>query len=295
MIDQLDNMVRHLLDTRLNGAAFPWAIEVAVRPPDESWRSTVNALGLPAVSVYLADVREARDQRTTRSLRAVDAEPFLVDCHYIVSTWIPTADAAFGTPTVVEDWLLGQVIAALVDGLPLNADRIYDAASMPADLAPILQDRDLPTDLLPPEGYPGISDFWTGMGQGNTWHPSAHLVVTFPIVRTERPVGPPVTTLSMTSNPSIGPDGSTPDQSIDIGGVITDGGGEAVDGAWVRLVTADDRTVAAAATDAAGRFRLLGVPAGEYRLHAGSSVHPSTDQPIEIPARFGDAYDVVLA
>jgi hypothetical protein len=62
MINQLDEMMRHLLDTRLNDPTLPWTIDVAVRPPDDSWRATVNANGRPAVNVYLVEVREARDQ-----------------------------------------------------------------------------------------------------------------------------------------------------------------------------------------------------------------------------------------
>lgn len=293
MINQLDDMIRDLLDERLNAPALPWTIDVAVRPPDDSWRATVNANGLPAVSVYLTEVREARDQRTSRAVRPIDSQPFLVDCHYIVSTWIPTADPAFGTPAVVEDWLLGQTIAALVDAIPFNADRIYNGV-FPLGLDPFLEDLNLATDVLPVEGYPGLPDFWTGMGQGNTWHPSAHLVVTFPIVRSERPVGPPVTTLAMSTAPSVGSTEVPPDEYFDVGGFVTDGGGAPVSGAWVRLITPDDRTAAAAATNETGRYRVESVPAGDYRLAAGSSLHPSIEQPIEIPARFGGTYDAVL-
>lgn len=295
MINQLDEMIRHVLDTTLNAPTLPWTIDVAVRPPDDAWRSTVNANGRPGVSVYLVEVREARDQRTSDAALRIRPQPFLVDCHYLVTAWIPTSDPTFGTPTIVEDWLLGQVIAILSDRSPLNATDIYGAV-LPVDLEPILADLDLCTKLLPPEGFASLADFWTGVGQGNTWHPSAHVVVTLPIVRSDLPVGPPVTTLHVSTAPTI-EESSSPaelvvDDSIDIGGAVRSSVGDPIAAAWIRL-TVGTTTIQSATTDEHGRYRLVGLAPGGYVLTGGSTSHAPSDKSIEIPTAIGD-YDLVL-
>jgi hypothetical protein len=287
MIDQLDEMLRKLLLDRLNNPPLPWPVDVEVRPPDDNWRATVNAGGRPAVSVYLAEVRESREFRSTRATERRSPEPFRLDCHYIISSWIPTADAGFADPTTVEDWLLGEVLLALVDSTPIDASDIYGSA-LPPTLAESLIDNPLRTVIAPPEGYPNLSDFWTGVGSGNIWHPSVHLIVTLPLDRVPRPEGPPVTTV----HASFGPEAI-----IHIGGTVTDGAGAPVGGAWVRL---DDSTgtvlVQAAETDQSGRFRLHGLIEGTYRISAGSAAVGGLSPPatITVPDPLG-AYDLTLA
>ena len=290
MINQLDEMLQFLLRDRLNDVPVdeipPGAqIDVEVRPPNDDWRATVNANGRPAVSIYLAEVREDREQRTGAANDRLDPEPYRIDCHYIISAWIPTADPGFATPTVVEDWLLGETLRILADEAPINATRIYNG-SPPPDLEPLLIDNDLRTEIAPPEGYSNLADFWTGLGQGNIWHPAAHLIVTLPLVRTTRPVGPPVTTLHTTYLPG-------PEVIVHIGGTIRDGSGDPIDGAWVRLNHPDSgRIIQATTTDDSGRFRLYGLAEGAYTLEAVAPAGTSENQ-IVIPEPLGN-YDLVL-
>ena len=297
MINQLDEMLRHLLDAGLNDPSLPWTIDVDVRPPDDAWRAAVNAAGRPAVDVYLVETREARVQRSSDAVLRRDAEPFRVDCHYLVTAWIPTADPTFGTPTVVEDWLLGECIRVLSDNLPLNAARVY-GSTPPTDLDPVLADLDLPTSLLPPEGFTNLSDFWTGVGQGNTWHPSAHLVVTLPLLRRDQPLAPPVTAIHVSTWPTVEPTG-TPDElvvdtAVVIGGAVRTGVGDPVAGAWVRLSdAAGARIVQVATTAADGSYELVGLVPGSYRLSGGAPAHPTVDRPVSVPDVTGD-YDLVL-
>ena len=150
VINQLDEMLVHLLSTRLNPGPPPADVDVLVRPPDDTWRAFVSASGRPAVNVYLAEVREDRDQRSTAAIRNLDPEPFRVDCQYLVSAWVPSTDPSVGTPTVVEDWLLGECLRILADEAPINATRMYAPASPPVD--PILVDNDLRTEIAPARG-----------------------------------------------------------------------------------------------------------------------------------------------
>jgi hypothetical protein len=286
VINQLDEMLQELLSAGLNNPPLPWPVDVEVRPPDDSWRATVNASGRPAVSVYMAEVRESRDWRSTQATERRVPEPFRVECHYLISTWIPTADPGFASPTVVEDWLLGEVLLILVDAAPLNASEIYGAA-LPPTLSEVLIDNPLRTEIVPAEGYPNLSDFWTGVGSGNIWHPSAHLIVTLPLDRTSLVEGPPVTTL----HTSYGSEAI-----IHIGGTVSDGAGDPVPGAWVRLSDSTGAIVVQTAeTDDLGQFRLYGLIGGGYLISAGSATigGHSPPAPVTVPDPLG-SYDLIL-
>ena len=56
-------------------------------------------------------------------------------------------------------------------------------------LDPVIRDLELPVDVMPPEGFHRIGEFWGLMGSGAIWHPSAYVIVTLPIERARR--GPP--------------------------------------------------------------------------------------------------------
>lgn len=279
MINQLDEMLRHLLDSELTTTPGGPPIDVAVRPPDDSWRAAVNASGNPAVNVYLVEVREARDQRTSGAVDRADPEPFKVDCHYLISAWIPSADPNVATPTVVEDWLLGESIRVIADAAPLNAASIF-GSPLPPQVDPTLEDVDMPTKLLPPEGYPNLADFWTGMGHGNTWHPAAHVVVTLPIRRRTRALAPPVRALRV----ATGVGGDAEDSLVLIGGTVRDSSGHGIPGATVELLDASaTSTVATATSDGAGRFTFARLPAATYQLSARTSTAAAPLQPATVP------------
>lgn len=286
MINQLDEMLVHLLSSRLNPGQPPVDVDVLVRPPDDTWRAFVSASGRPAVNVFLAEVREDRDQRSTAAMRNPDPEPFRVDCQYLISAWVPSTDPSVGTPTVVEDWLLGECLRILADEAPINATRIYTPASPPVD--PILVDNDLRTEIAPPEGYGNLGDFWTGLGQGNIWHPAVQLIVTLPLVRSTRPSGPPVTTLHTTYAPGS-------DRLVHLGGSLRDGTGSAVSAAWVQLEDVTSRgAVQATRTDQAGRFRLYDVAEGDYLIRATTERGPDLVVPVAVPSPTG-RYDLVTS
>ena len=69
----------------------------------------------------------------------------------------------------------------------------------------------------------------------------------------------------------------------EIAGRVLDGSGLAVRGASVRVDTPGLTGVAAAVTDAAGRFRLTGVPVGRHRIHVEHADYP----PLDTEARTG--------
>jgi hypothetical protein len=290
VINQLDEMLRLLLDRGLNDPPAAWPIDVAVRPPDDSWRTAVNANGRPAVNVYLVEVREAREQRTSAAVGRPQPAPFRVDCHYLLSAWIPTADPNFATPTVVEDWLLGETIRIMADAIPLNATGIH-GSPLPADVDPALEDLHLPTELLPPDGYANLADFWTGLGQGNTWHPAAHLVVTLPITRQARAMPPSVRTVHLVTGASMG-SVAVADGVVSIGGMVRAAAtGDAIAGASVRLLDeAAARTLVTTVSDQHGHFTFDHIREGRYQLTARTTTAASVPRAVSVPG--SDAFDL---
>lgn len=286
MINQLDDMLVHLLTARLNPNTGPASIDVMVRPPDDTWRAFVSLHPRPLVNLYLAEIREDREQRSTLANSRTDPEPFRLDCHYLLSAWVPTGDATVGTPTIVEDWLLGECVRILAEEAPINATRIYAPATPVVE--PILLGNDLRTEIAPPEGYSNLADFWTGLGQGNMWHPAAHLIITLPLARSSRPVGPPVTTLHTTFLPG-------PEHFVHIGGSVRDASGSAVVDAWIQLEDpATGNPMKATRSDEVGRFRLHDIAEGTYQIRTYTEFGPELVVPITVPSATG-RYDLVLA
>jgi hypothetical protein len=285
MIDLLDRLLRTLFLSRV--PELTDETQVRFQPPDEQWRAAVANLHVggapaPALNVYLAEIRQDRDLRSTartRSIRdgvAVDRlAPSWIVCHYLITAWSPGASEQV-EPTPDEHALLYRALAALQDAAPINPTRIHPAgspalAAWPADI----RGSDLPTDLLPLEGFGKLAEFWGTMGPGHRWKPVLHVVVGLPVVWTE-PVerGRLVSTLVVQVG-TAGQDG-TRDLLAVIGGRVTQPGGLPAGGAEVALVAAADGGAAlraAVADPTTGRF-LLDAPIDvvthpdRYRLRA---------------------------
>jgi hypothetical protein len=199
---------------------------VFLGPPD---RTFVGGLPSPGVSVnvYLADLRENRQLRTNERLRtplangAVREDPYpaWVDAHYLISAW-DTAKVP-NVATLSEQRVLSAVSAALLGGDPLTPADVY---GMPADpevpalliafgfpnLSALLSFLDtqiapwprefrvpgLPYQVLPPEGFPKYSEFWTTMGQGSVWRAVVWLVASVPLQLAQGLEFPAVTTMT---------------------------------------------------------------------------------------------------
>jgi hypothetical protein len=199
---------------------------VFLGPPD---RTFVGALPSPGVSVnvYLADLRENRKLRTNERRRQPltngsvreDPYPAWVDAHYLISAWDPSKDASVAA--LNEQAALRDVSAALLNGDPLTPAEVY-ADPTDAELAALLTAfgmanraallrffatqiapwpmdfrlPGLPYQVLPPEGFPNLSDFWTTMGQGSVWRAVVYLVASVPVPLAQGPEFALVTTMS---------------------------------------------------------------------------------------------------
>lgn len=298
MIDHLDNLLRKLI--LMQNIGLTDEAQIRFQPPDEVWRTHVTNLQHIALNVYLVDLRENRKLRSNERVRSIEdgiiseePPPSLVDCYYLITAWSPAAIGPAVEPTVDEHVLLYRVAAALIRNIPLNPSRIYPPGS--AALAAIpesIRDADLPTLVLPAEGFPKLAEFWGTMGINHRWRPAIYLVVTVPITFKKEIAGPIVTTLITEYCQA----GSFEDAEVwvQIGGHVLDTSvapPKAVPNAWVELGTQTGEPLRATETDEDGRFAFDNLHLGKYRLEARAPGRNPLPRTIEVPSPTGE-YDL---
>lgn len=301
MIRAVDVVLRELLVGRVAGIGD--VAQVGFAPPDGVWQSTINNGADEALNVYLVEVRENRQLRSNARTRVSSngwvgeaQAPARADCHYLVSAWSPAQQGQHAVaPTEDEHRLLYEATAVLMDAAPLNPARVLG----PVPPNPPWVDEflpfyraDLPTRVLPVEGFPKYAEFWGSMGQGLPWRPVVHVVVTVPVVSREPAVtGPPVTTVRTVLH---GEDPATaPDAAFAVGGTARDTAGAPVRRAWVALEGPRSARMRRARTDAEGRFRFTAVAAGGYVLRAAAAGHAAVTVAVTVPSPSG-GYDITF-
>jgi hypothetical protein len=265
----------------LNDAAGNPPTLIGFQPPDSRWSQRVDSFrvnGEPVtcLNAFLADVRENRQLRSDAiaqqiSLGQVTARhaPMRVDLHYLISAWHPVKDSDSVPATALEHGLLSRVITNL-SRTPLNSDVVLTAAQA-ATLPDLMQSVDLPSRLLPPDGFPHLGEFWSAMGQNQSWRPTCYLIVTMPVVPPTQQAGGIVETILADSFATSGSGVAlVTERTLAIGGLVHSiatgptqfaavelrglGGGPA---AGVR-----DTTL----TDSSGHFEFAGLAPGTYEI-----------------------------
>jgi hypothetical protein len=300
MINFLDNLLRHLFLTQLSEITV--AEQVSFRPPDDEWRNDVVGLQDLALNVYLVDLRENRKLRSNERVRVgvengqmmQQQAPTRADCHYLISAWSPAQPNL--EPTVDEHRLLYQATAVLMSHAPLNPTRIYGPGSPVLPTVPeVIRDAELPTQILPVEGFLKVAEFWGTMGVNHRWKPAVYLIVTLPIVLQAETAGALVTTRVVEYRPTDSPD--VVDLRYQIAGHVFDATGGApvpLKGAWVRLETLAGDTQGTTLTDELGRFTFSDIPPGRYqfRWRAGARPEPPV-RIVDVPSPTGE-YDLLF-
>jgi hypothetical protein len=301
MLRPLGELMRDVLLADLAVLAGP--DQVSFQPPDGTFRADVPNHPPAMLDVYLVDLRENRRLRSNERLRQVvngtvqlDVAPDRLDCHYLISAWTATQPAELD-PALEEHALLYAVADSLSARAPLNPSRVYPPADVRLTAWPAaFQDVDLPTALLPPEGFSKLSEFWTTMGTDMRWKPVVYLVVTVPLVRVSEVAGPQVTT--MMTDYRIAGVATTSAVWTEIGGevrhTVAPGVTAPVADAWVRIETPAGVTLQLVRSDAEGRFRLGMQRPGAYRLVARAvGFTPDQQRVVTIPSETGE-YDLVF-
>jgi hypothetical protein len=296
MIDVLDEMIRTLLLAKV--PQLTDALQIRFEPPGSDWTdylSDQSAGGDPLLGVncYPVELRENASLRSNEMLQTERAgmlvrepAPMRVDVHYLVTAWDSAKMSETLEPGIEEQKLLYAVLAALVLATPLNATRIYPPGSVPATVPAAIKDFDLPTRVVPPDGYAKLAEFWGSMGATIRWRPAVYLVVTLPVLLDSEIVGEPVTTelagYALDDWPVV-------ETRISIGVEVGRGAAATpVPGAWVRLETPGGAHVQEGRADGDGHLVFADVPAGSYVLRArATGLNSPTAQTIQIPSANG--------
>jgi hypothetical protein len=295
VLDQIDAMFRQIFTT-VPGLATPQ--QIGFQPPDQDWRAALVTLNNLALNVYLIELRENRRLRTNERVREIDMglatdtpAPRRIDCHYLVTAWSGASPQL--EPTVEEHRLLYNAAAVLMRQDPLSPRRIFNGA-FPPGFPVVLEDIDLPTTVLPVDGFAKYAEFWGTMaGAVHPWKPAVYAIVTVPVLLIKEFAGPPVTTriaqYQQTGEPA------SADVLMEIGGRVLDARFPpeiVVPGAWVRLEDPTGQPLQAATTNSQGQFQFAGLRPGKYQLRWRSGALPvQPPRAIVVPSPTGE-YDL---
>lgn len=157
MIADLDRAIEALLKQELP-AAIAQQVTISFAPPDTNFPP--QSVALPAIDLFLYDMRENRELRTTE--RRVVREnnqatiyqfPMRVDCSYLITAW--SSDAA-PRPMEDEHRLLGEVLMILMR-FPRFPNNLLRGTLV--DLTP-----EITTEVLQPGRLQSIAEFWQALG-----------------------------------------------------------------------------------------------------------------------------------
>lgn len=312
MLDHIANLLRQLLIARIDEIVDE--SQVRFQPPDDDWRTYVSTLtvgGQPAnaLNVYLVDVRENRKLRSNERVRepipGADGlvrevpAPRRIDCHYLISAWSPATTTPQVEPTIDEQLLLYKVISAINAAEPLVASQEYAPNPVPPGFPQAIANQELPTVLLPVEGYPKLAEFWGTMGDDHRLRPAIYLVLTVPVLYDPQPMGGMVTT-RITEYRARDASGAG-EVWIEIGGTVRDGNvpvppgqpAPIVASAWVSLETTTGTRVQLTRTNALGRFAFNQLRVGDYRLRISNESLGEVTRDIHVPSPTGE-YDATF-
>jgi hypothetical protein len=305
MIHHLDNLLRHLFLAQI--AEITSEEQVGFQPPDEDWRGHVTNLQRNALNVYLVDLRENRQLRSNERVRAIQngiasetPAPRRVDCQYLITAWSPAEPGPAVEPTLDEHALLAAVTGVLMRNESLIPREVYAPDPLPATFPPEVAGAELPTSVLPGEGFPKLAEFWGTMGANHRWKPAVYLVVTVPVILQTEIAGPMVTTRITEYRQTGKPE--TAEVWVQIGGHVLDatnplqdGSPAPVTGAWVRLEGSGGGPLQTTTTNDLGRFTFGQLQPGAYQLRWRAAGHPEpAPRLIQVPSPSGE-YDLIFA
>lgn len=286
MIDDLDASLKALLNASEGPGTLPAAL-VSFETPERLYQPASNTINL-----FLYEVQENRDLRDPQPIIEPSGTPGVfnrrmpplrVDCTYLVTAWAP-ASLTTGAARVQAEHRLLSLALAWLSRFPLLPERFLSGTLARPPHPPISMAAR--ASVRAESG-----EFWSALGIPP--RPAFLLTITIDLDLRWEDSGAIVTTLASTygqsSNPELHQMQGTTDERIEIGGVLRDGAGQPVAGAWVRLEPGGYSAI----TDAGGRFRLNDVPRGTgYTLRAGAPGLGTVErQPIDVPSLSGE-YDL---
>jgi hypothetical protein len=158
VIDDLDRTLEELLVRGLPQGLVE-QVTISFATPNDQFPPT--SVSLPAVDLFLYDVRENRELRSAEWVteRRADGsatqqrQPVRIDCSYLVTAW-PSEGS--NTAALDEHRLLGEVMKVLLR-YPLLPEPVLQGALRSQPFAP-------PTSTLQPGHLQNLGEFWQALG-----------------------------------------------------------------------------------------------------------------------------------
>ncbi|MFQ5524977.1 MAG: Pvc16 family protein [Thermoanaerobaculia bacterium] len=276
MIRDLSESLRNLLDDPGLAPEFPElaAADILFDRPIATFTPAQSA-----VDLFLFDVSENVELRDNEPeivrngfMATRRKPPRRIDCSYLVTAWPVGGIDLF----LQEHRLLSQTLQVLGRNPTMPA----------AVLAGTLAGQEPPLPMIAPEvdSLKGAAEFWTAMG--NQLRASFAVTVTISVPWVPDVTGPVVTT----KRAGFAPGTSAVEETlIQIGGLVVDGGGNGIAGAFVDVLDAGLRAV----TDDEGRFSLPQVPVGDRTVRVVAVGFSPNTQVVTVPGSSGD-YQITL-
>jgi hypothetical protein len=273
MLADLDETLRNLLREELEVHGFE-GVDIAFDAPAREWS---GQLSKPTVNVFLYDLREAEQLRTSewsrmhRDGRTFESRPPMVmEASYAVTAWTQAVED--------EHRLLSQVLAIFFAYPEIPQARLNGRLANGSQQWPI--------KARIGQGKGEKSDFWSAVG--GQYKVSLDLVIGLSVewgARLER--GPEVRTQTIRTQMSDAPPGRTVLEMHRSGGRVKNKKGEPLANVWVTLPDVGTWT----ASKADGRFNFDRLPPGRHRLLARTADGREADSHIEVP---GAGVDLVI-
>jgi hypothetical protein len=158
MIDDLDRTLEELLERELPQQLVS-QVTISFATPDDQFPP--QSVTLPAIDLFLYDVRENRDLRSNewivekRSDGTAEKKrpPVRVECSYLVTAW---ASDASTTPALDEHRLLGEVMMVLLRHPTIPPQVLQGSLKG--------QEPPLPAITLQPGRLQSLGEFWQALG-----------------------------------------------------------------------------------------------------------------------------------
>lgn len=158
MIDDLDKTLETLLRKELP-ANLVDQITISFATPDNQFPPT--SVTLPAIDMFLYDVRENRDlrsnewivERSSSGSVTKSQPPARVECSYLVTAW--SSDSST-TPALDEHRLLGEVLKVLLQHSNIPPQILQGSLQG--------QEPNLPAITLQPGRLQSLGEFWQALG-----------------------------------------------------------------------------------------------------------------------------------
>jgi hypothetical protein len=157
MIDDLDRTLEELLRRELP-QNLVGQVTISFATPDDQFPPT--SVTLPAIDLFLYDVRENRELRSNEWLVERNGgsvtkkrPPVRAECSYMITAW-PSESST--TPSRDEHYLLGEVMKALLRHRTIPAQVLQGSL--------VGQEPPLPAISLQPSHLEMVGQFWQALG-----------------------------------------------------------------------------------------------------------------------------------